>query len=229
MINYTEKQSQSGKCNLLNNAHICYNVFSCEDIYGVKKIFSHLKSNVLFEISFVVSGSGIHRVLDRDIPCKAGDVCIIPPNIPHRYFLTDTKDNLTVRQILFDIYDWFDEEIAAHTSPRFCYGVFRDNSTIAYATLNDHMRDKVNSLYDSIESEILEQKNEWRELIRGYLANMLVNISRYVNSAIKNISFTSSNEWYMVSEAIRVINEEYSDCDLTLDYIAKNSISANHI
>jgi cupin superfamily acireductone dioxygenase involved in methionine salvage len=59
--------------------------------------FLKLEECEFFEISLVVSGVGIHRVLDKDIPCNAGDIFIIPPHIPHKFFVESQADELTVR------------------------------------------------------------------------------------------------------------------------------------
>lgn len=124
-------------------------------------------------------------MLDQEIPCTKGDVCIIPPNVPHGYYLSDVNGSLTIRQLEFDINDWFSGETVVKDSQEYCYGVFNDNSVIAYATLNSYMQDRIYLLYDYIECELLEQKHGWSQLIRGYLADILISTERYINSAIK--------------------------------------------
>lgn len=196
------------------------NIFSCEKVYELKKDISSLKSSEFFRVCLIVSGSGIHKILDQDIPCSKGDICIIPPNVPHEYFLNSPDDHLTVRQISFDIRDWFDGEAASMDSSEYCYGVFNDNRIIAYATLNSYMQDRIYLLYDYIECEALEKNHGWRKLISGYLTDIFISISRYVNSAIKNVFSVSAKEWNASSVAMSVVNERYYDSSITLGSIA---------
>lgn len=195
-------------------------IFSCERLYDPAKAISKLKKHPAFDICFVVAGSGIHCILNQEIPCKKGDICIVSPNVPHEYFLAESTDSLTVRRIRFDINDWFSGEVTDSSKPKYAYGVFSTNRIMSYATLNSYMEERVYKLFDYIEAEALEQKSEWRELIGGYLTNLLVSIGRYINSAIKNVSFASDSEWEAVSAAIAIIRQEYTDSALTLDSIA---------
>ena len=200
--------------------NIYCDLFSCETIYDASKAVSSMRSSGLLSVCFIASGAGIHRVLDRDIPCQKGDVCIIAPNVAHRFFLADKSGSLTVRQIQFDISSWFWGEVADKERADYCYGVFNENAFIAYATLNSYMQDRIYTLFDYIECEMMERKKGWQELVHGYLANLFINIGRYVDSAIKNVSFASFKEWDIVSAAISTIRENYSSSSLTLDSIA---------
>ena len=200
--------------------HIECNIFCCENVYDASSAVSKLKSSEYFDICFVVSGSGIHRVLDREIPCRAGDICIVSPGVSHAYFVADKNDSLNVRRIKFNINDWFGDEISDKDKSDYCYGVFAGNPIIAYATLNSYMRDRLYALFDYIECEIMEQGSNWRELVKGYLSNLLISMGRYINSAIKNFSFISSKVWNTVNAAIDIIRFEYTDYQITLEYIA---------
>lgn len=108
----------------------------CEDVYASQNVLSQLYTHELIEVCMIVSGSGIHRVLDQEIHCKAGDMHIILPNTSHGYFLANEGDTLIAKQVFFAVSDWFDEEIAAQDGTRFCHGIFRDHAVIACTTLN---------------------------------------------------------------------------------------------
>ena len=216
-----EKKLSSTVTEPVNDINIECSIFSCESVYNPQKVISRLKKTQFFDICFVVEGSGIHSILNQEIPCSKGDICVISPGIPYEYFLADSKGSLTVQRLRFNICDWFSQEVTDPTKPKYCYGVFGGNRVTAYATLNASMEERVHRLFEYIEAEAAEKKHEWRELIRGYLANLLIGIGRYVNSAIKNVSFASPAEWEVVSSSIRIIKEEYSDVHLTLDSVAK--------
>ena len=183
---------------------------------------SSLRSSNIFNICLVVSGSGIHQVLDQEIPCSKGDICIIPPNVPHGYFLSEKNGNLAVRTIEFDISDWFEGDVVSTESPEYCYGVFNDNRIIAYATLNAFMLDRIYLLYDYVECELMEKKHGWRDMVRIHLTDLLISVSRYIDSAIKNTFFISSKEWNVVSAAMSAVQERYGDSSLTLKDIASS-------
>ena len=138
----------SGNTSLDGKNLISCSLFSCEEVYDSMTVLSGLTASDRFEICLVAAGAGIHRVLDQEIPCKKGDICVIPPDIPHGYFLADKKDSLMLRQIQFKLSDWFSGKTLKQKSPDYCYGVFNSCRTIAYATLNSFMLNKVDALYD---------------------------------------------------------------------------------
>lgn len=195
--------------------------FSSEKIYGANEDITALRSSGAFSVCLVVSGSGIHQVLDREIPCSKGDICIIPPGVPHDYFLLEPEGNLAIRSLSFDISEWFDGHVADRNSKEYCYGIFNDNSIIAYATLNSIVFDRIYLLYDYIECELLEKKRGWRDLIRGYITDLFISVSRYMDSAIKNTANVSAKDWNVASASITAVQEMYGDSDLTLRRIAE--------
>jgi len=195
--------------------------FSCEKIYHSNVDVAALPSSGKFSVCLVVSGSGIHQVLDREIPCSKGDLCIIPPGVPHDYFLTEPDGNLAIRLLTFDISDWLDGEVTERGGREYCYGIFNDNGIIAYVTLNSILFDRIYLLYDYIECELLGQRHGWRDLIRGYITDLFISVSRYMDSAIKNTSNVSAREWGVASASIAAVQERYSDSVLTLRQIAE--------
>ena len=60
---------------------IRHNLLLCGTVYHEEQLFSNLAISTLFEIALIVSGAGIHRVIDKDIPCKSGDIFVMPPNV----------------------------------------------------------------------------------------------------------------------------------------------------
>ena len=197
------------------------NLFSCEKVFYTKADASSLRSSGLFNVCLVTSGAGMHQVLDQEIPCSKGDICIIPPNVPYDYFLSEKDGKLSVRIMEFDIADWFCQDIVTADSANYCYGIFNDNSIIAYATLNSFMQDRVYLLYDCIECELMEKKRGWEEMIRIHLTDLLISVSRYINSAIRNNFSISSKEWRIASASINAVQERYSE-GITLKEIAES-------
>lgn len=212
--------------NNTGNFNIHHEIFSCEMVYDSENTLMNLKTNGYLEVSMIVSGNGIHLVLDQAIPCQEGDIFVTAPNVPHRYLLENGNEKLTVRQLRFNVDDWLDGEIAATDNPRYCYGIFNDNSNTVYAMLNGFMREKIVGIYDTVEAEIFEKKNEWRDVVRSCLAQLLINIGRYIDNSIKNVTSESSKEWNMALTVIHIIKDSYSDCNLTLESIADRLYSS---
>lgn len=209
---------------------IISNILSCKKIFSEKRAFLRLESNDMFEIALVVSGFGIHRVLDKDIPSKQGDIFVIPPHTPHGFFIEKEDDDFAIRRLFWNMNDWFSGECANHSSHRYCYGIFRENSTLGYAVLNATAFDDLCYLWCIIENESEMREDEYKDAIRGVLSYFLITISRYINSSVKNFSFASYEEWNIVSSAIKIIREEYHDPSLTKEKIAERLyVSKSHL
>ena len=201
--------------------NIYHEIFSCEKVYDPEKTWAELKAHDCVEISMVVAGNGIHLVLDQVIPCKAGDIFVTPPNIPHRYFLEGNGEQLTVRRLSFFSDDWLGDNNDCLENIRRCYGLFKDGAVTAYAMLNRSMLEKISALFDAIECEITEKKNLWRDAVGSNLSLLLINVERYIDSSIKNNSAVSPNEWNTVLTATQIIKNNCGDVSLTLGSIAE--------
>ena len=143
---------------LLGESRIRQDTFLCDLVYKEDVGFTELYSHRNIEISMVVQGSGIARILGQVIPCKAGDIYILNSNVPYGYFVAESGESITVRRIIFDPRDWLDGEIAQTASPKFCHGVFSENPLIAYAMLTQQMLNKIMSWCDALTIETLEKR-----------------------------------------------------------------------
>ena len=209
--------------NEASKLNIYHEIFSCGTVYASDKAWTELKAHDAVEISMVIAGTGVHLVLDQVIPCKAGDIFVTPSNIPHRFFLENEGECLTVRQLRF-----FTGEDHASFEKR--WGLFRDGSVTAYAMLNRSMTEQIGALYDAIEYEITARKKLWREAVESNLSLLLINVERYIDSSIKNRSSVSPSEWNVVLTAIQIIKNNCSDISLTLGSIAETlGVSKAHL
>ena len=218
------------KAELLGNTPIAQSTLSAFAIYNPDTAFSRLYTHDVPEISVVMEGSGVHRIMGQVIPCKAGDIYVISSGIPHGYYLSDSTQTLTVKRLWFDPADWFDGEIAASSAGRYCFGVFRDNATTAYAMLNTQTMNEVVTLCAAIEREAFSKKSEWQSAVRAHLSLLLITLARYVNGAIKNIPPMPPKGWQTVSAALHALNERFFESNLTLEAIADSLyISKSHL
>ena len=229
MLHYKTSDNTQAE-DVLGEALIRQDVFVCGDVYGDDVRFTDLYSHRAVEISMVIGGSGIHRVLGQGIPCKTGDIYILNSNIPHRYFLSGEGEELKVRRLLFRPEDWFDGDYSQTGSSGFCYGVFSENQIVGCAMLTQRVLDKIMLLCDTMAIELLEKKREWRAAVKAHLSLVLIELGRYVNSAIKSIPDTDPIAWNPVSAAIASVNDNFGDHNLTLESIADSLyISKSHL
>ena len=218
------------KSELLQNAPIRLDTVTCIRTHDADVCVSQLYTNEITEIAMIVSGNGIHRVLNQSIPCKTGDIYIVSPNVPHGYVSADAQHPLEIKKIFFDPKDWFSPDIATPGEPRYCYGIFSDNAILAYAMLNTQTYKETEILFQGILTEITERKNEWQDAVGADLTRLLIKISRYIGGAIKNIPGAPSKEWNTVLSAVRIIMSSFDDPELTLETIANTLyISKSHL
>ena len=218
------------KSELLGSMPIAQSTISAFGIYHPDTAFTRLYTHEIPEISIVVGGEGVHRILGQTIPCRAGDMYLVSPDVPHGYFLADGTGTLSVRRLWFDPKDWFDGAAATQTHPRYCFGVFRDSATTAYAMLNAQTRSEILLLCEAIERETIAKKSEWYDAVRAHLSLLLITFGRYVNGAIKSIPAMPPKEWNTVSAALHLLTEKFAESDLTLEGIANALyISKSHL
>ena len=182
------------------------------------------------EIAMVLSGQGIHRFFDHDIPCKSGDIYITPQSVPHCFIGTSPDEPMTVRFLYLCPDEWFDDEVATPGAPRYCYGAFHDNAATAYAMLNTETRSLVTDLLDNIALELGSHRPEWQDAVRSHLTLLLITVGRYVSNAIQNIPRIRTKEWQASVIVLHAINERFGDSTLTLERIADELyISKSHL
>ena len=206
---------------LLKSDRIYCDRVECTSVYDPPFSLAKLKTHDVIEISFVERGSGVHQIASQAIPCTQGDVYMMHRNIPHGYFLTDRKSELTIKRILFDVGDWFENEVSAPDSSRFCYGIFSDSEQCAYAMLNAKILGEVNALFEVIAAELEKKGEEWQDFIKANLMLLLITLGRYVNGAIKSIPEISSREWRKATQTLQIISERFGESSLTLESIAQ--------
>ena len=115
----------------------------CNEIYSADCSLKDLDTYDMPEVGIVTHGSGVHRIINRAIPCKSGDIFILNSGVPHKYFANNDEDAPKVLTIRFDPEEWF----GGSESGMGCYGVFSESSIVAYAMLNSKTKAEVIELY----------------------------------------------------------------------------------
>lgn len=211
--------NQSDISRLIAEENIAHGYRSYRRTVNDEALLDELERNDYLEIGVVTDGSGILCIEGQVVPCASGDVYLIPPNVPHGYFLTDDDGSLSVRMIGFCVRDWFKGDVAAEDNARYCFGVFRDGATVACAMLNSDMRRRVGAILDDVEEELKEKHDEWRSVVSSEIVRLLCLVGRYINSSDK-LPCRKNGEAELTSAVMRIVAEEFENCKLSLESIA---------
>ncbi|MBQ1213090.1 MAG: AraC family ligand binding domain-containing protein [Clostridia bacterium] len=76
----------------------CENVV-CRLLAPAEMTAEQLCANEVFEVDLVTDGSGECRVFGQAIPCKKGDIFVIPPDIPHNCFVSEKGAEMHTRRM----------------------------------------------------------------------------------------------------------------------------------
>lgn len=198
--------------------------------YNPDTALSKLHMHDFVEISVVMSGRGIHCTLDGCVECQKGDVYIINTMVPHSYFANRDGECATVFNFVFDPTDFLDGEPADPNHPRFCYGIFRENPSVAFTSLNSCMLEEVEHIASHMDLELKNRDFEWEGAIKGELIKLLVMMSRSVSKQNINVVNYHAKERSLMLLVLRAVMERYDDPNLTLEQIAKEiCISMSHL
>lgn len=191
-----------------------------DQVYDPMIGIGSLEINCNIEISFVVSGTGFHRVLNHVFPCQSGDIYILNEYIPHCYYAAEDSSALTIRRLTFSPKEWFNAKYASSSESDFLYGCFRESRIMAYAMLTQAVCENIGCVFDEIAAEFYERRSEWREAARARLTLLLITLARYANRAIKNVAEELPDIWNPIVGVIAFVHENYGDSCLTLESIA---------
>lgn len=206
----TDNTENNIRPDMKNGIH--HTFYTLQDRLGEDMPDYHLYKSGCFEIDLIVEGGGVHCIDGKAIPCKGNDIYVVSPNVPHRYFVTEADEKMVIRKLSFCLKEQFEQNDY--------YGVFNDGSNVAYAMLNSGMREKISTIMDSIECELMDEEKEWETIVTTYLIQLFAFIGRYISNSIKNIQVKSKDD-ETVCEAIKIIDAEFDDCELSLGTISE--------
>ncbi|MBQ4557488.1 MAG: helix-turn-helix domain-containing protein [Clostridia bacterium] len=221
MLKYTQHPKWIKKSEILRNVPLRFDTLCCDTVLPTEFVSEQLVSNEVFEIDIITEGGGICQIFGQSIPCRKGDIFIIPPDIPHNCYVNESADKLYISRVFLDINDWFSGDISDMGNQRFCYGVFCGGSVIAYATLNASAYESVMQTLGAISSEVAEKRQDWQEVVRAELSVLFITLKRYIEKA-EHVPFETGKEWHYASVAVRMVMENFSDSELKLETLAES-------
>lgn len=195
------------------------NTVICEPCDSHTDVSSVFGSADMVEITAVISGGGIHKIMNESMECHAGDLYIFGGGVPHSYCAVNGEEPLTVMRISFNVSETLCGAVADKTSSEYCYGIFRDRSPVSYAMLNANAMSGLKQAYADMEVELTEKSPCWQEAVCSHLKLLLIFLGRYINQAVTAFE-EKPKEWITVSTAIAEINEHFGESDFNLETVA---------
>ena len=196
---------------------ILHEYFEVKDEIELDRLEKGLPFSESLSIELITEGSGVHCIGKRIIPCKAGELYILPPGISHGYFLTEIGTPLVIRRLSLCVRTWLRADAASIGTRHYCHGVFSDGSELAYAMLNAEFTALVKGAMDTVERELSGREHEWRTVVSARIAELLSLVARYVNRSDRHAQSKDSG---LVLEAEEIIARELGNPDLSLSSIA---------
>ncbi len=190
------------------------NEIYCPDIHP-----GHTVRNGFVEINLVVSGSGIHQIMNEADEFCAGDIHIIGGGVSHAYYAAGCGDNPVIYMLSFNPSAFLDHSLQDMESERYCLGVFRDTFPFSASVLNTIMTEEFKNLLKEISDEINEKPPEWKTVVGANLTILLAKFGRYIDMAdTVKVEYTKTR--MTVSNAKRLIEENCHDNAMTLESLS---------
>lgn len=204
-----------------------------ETVYQPEIALPHMHIHDFVELSLVIAGKGMHRTLDACTECSPGDVYVINACAPHAYFVKDEGGELVVQNMIFDPTELFEGDLGSPDHPRYCCGLFREDSMIAHIKLPPDYQAEAMRIMDRIQKEQERQWLEWQVSVRAHMLDFLIMCSRRISSKADyayDKPLPKIRDRQIVMTAIRTIYERYGDPAMTLENIAKVAhLSKSHL
>ena len=208
------------KSELLADTPLFINHVTVETVYSPETALSQLHIHDFVEVSIVTAGRGVHRTPDGCNECNPGDTYVIGAGVPHAYFAAEDGERPTVCNLVFDPADLFDGEAADPDSPRYCYGLFREDPLTVYVMLTSRTLEDVERTVTRMEKELDRRRPEWEMAVKSYLVNLLIMMGRYASQREQPATAPRPKERLLAMTVMRTVMEHYSDQNLTLESIA---------
>ncbi|MBQ7040384.1 MAG: helix-turn-helix domain-containing protein [Clostridia bacterium] len=191
-----------------NNIHIHLST-ELEEFVGV------LHKHKFIEIVYVVSGRATHIIGDKEYAVKRGDVSIINPDEAHAFVPEkDETEKFVAYDLMFtpDFVDnscLSDDGFSKLGKSFLFYSLFPDSGDFKERfNLIAGCGYELGSVFEKIYDEYKGERNGYVNLIRLYIAEIVIRLSRKIENAEK--SMLTSSQKQIVMEIISYIEKNYS-------------------
>lgn len=185
------------------------------------------------EITYVISGSGLHIVGDKKYTVTRGDLFIINSDLPHGFFPEEggneppTVYNCVFMPEFLDLSLFNTGNFEAVTSSFLFKSLFpEDYASNPDLSLRGAEFAEIGNLFEKMYSEYKQQRIGYTEIIRAYLIELIVKIFRYMSENDGKSKHTRNQE--LIDKAIEYMKIHYNT-EITLSDLAMQSlISKNY-
>ncbi len=207
-----------------------------------ESVFIHLTDNVDFndvihshnfiELSYVVSGSAIHKIEDVSYPIKKGNVIIVNYNVPHTFsFDPESEEKFMTYDLLFTP-DFFNvsgmenNEFYSLASSYLFSSIFTEpNSHDLLQNVIKSNSKEFHSLFKKIYNEYTEREKGFQNIIRAHLIELIIKIFREIDK--RQPAFTQSHR-ELVQKAIDHMRNNYKSHISLDDIVSGMFLSKNY-
>lgn len=187
------------------------------------------------EIAYVMFGEGEHQIGGQSFPVRKGDLYIINPGVSHR-FVSDAKyadDDFMICNVAFST-DLIGEATLRlgkqiKLDDVFLYSAFfekRNTVPFYHVHMSGNSMARTEQIYEDIYSEYQLERAGYEHIVFSQLMILLVTVLRQITGYDR---YDGNYEKEVINQAIRYIDEHYTDSELTLEDVASRAfLSKNY-
>lgn len=173
----------------------------------------------LIEISLILRGNGVYKVIDKLYPIAAGDVFFFRPNEAH--CITDIEEEgmelLNLHIAPYYLYTNFQSALNSNYI-KILASNFPLNSNKINDTLPEEQIREIQNLFLHARRELENQKSDYNVIANNYISTILVLISRpYEN---QRVSKKENQNYKNLLSAVKYIDSHYKE-NFSLDTLAR--------
>jgi AraC-type DNA-binding domain-containing proteins len=197
----------------------------------------HLHSHDFIEISYVISGQGIHIIEDKEYRVSQGDLFFINYNIPHEFRSLNQPDSqpLVINNCVFkpefldstmaECKNFFD--LSRHLLFRSLFPVESDtNINFQLISVN---RKEIEDIYKKMNKEFQRKEDGYIELLRLYVTELMIIIFRTMRKTEFKPNKNNSNSMMVVNKIMDYIENHYRSMLNLKDLSMMLFLSPNYI
>ena len=189
-------------------------------VFGTAHTGVNAHSHDFFELVYIQSGFCLHESKKASTLLVEGDLFLVPPGIEHKYLGTG---QISLYNCLFvkNAISMFEKDLLKLPA---LSDLFEDEKKATFPKLHLDLDEqkRFSRLFRQMIKDMEEKESGWQMRVKCQLACLLIDVSRAFQ---KHVSAPNEKNPYpnYVSNALRIINERFSDPDLSVSMIAQET------
>jgi len=177
---------------------------------------SSLHQHNFIEISYISSGSGIHRIWNESYPVSTGDLYVLNTAVAHGIFPHSSDEAISVHSLFFDPQDVFDTSIAQIGSENYLFGLFSHNNFALPLILSPKQIRETSNIFDAVYEESNNKTNGWEYAIYAHLTLLMLKIRRLADTLNHPQMYSETKAVSLGANLLSLIHEHYTDSSFSL-------------